>query len=355
MYTTEETDLIVADSFAEMSYKQKCMLLAASGSGEDAQKYSAELIKTFGEGVYNKITAKFSDEAYREKILSGLDKKGIVCITERSNDYPEQLENIPSSPLVLYCKGNAELLKNKMLAVVGSRRTMPAVLQECKAFCREISRHMTIVTGVADGADSAALSSALENGNAICVLPGGHSAYYSPNRPLIKRAEQNGLVLSEFPPSARAQRHTFVLRNRVIAALCKGVLVVSAPEKSGALSTANYAVDFSKDIFAFPYAPGVESGKGCNNLIKDGAMLCDSIDDILSAYGFNGVETPALQLSEEEAQVIEALKENGAMHAQKIAEALNKKLTDVITICSLLEIKGLIVKSGANTFSAINI
>lgn len=353
-YDSKETDLIVADSLSELNYKQKKLLLASENRDvDDRQKYADALIKTLDGGVYNKIREKFRDLSYREKVLSDLDKKGVECTTVKSADYPEQLKHIPVPPLVLYLKGDRSLLKTRMFAVVGSRKTTAQTIEACKAICAELSQKLTIVTGVADGADAAAAKGAVKNGKAICVLPGGHLHSGAANSDLLRKVEQNGLSLSEFPPSVKVQRHTFLLRNRIIAGLSDGVLVVSAAEKSGALSTASYAADYSKEVFAFPYNPGVTSGAGCNALIKSGAYLCDCAADILDVLGIEKIQKSEPALDGDEKAVYELLKEQGEMHAEKIALALGTSLTDAVTLCALMEIKGLIIRTGGNGFAAI--
>ncbi|MDE7076083.1 MAG: DNA-protecting protein DprA, partial [Clostridia bacterium] len=172
-YTKSETDLIVADSIEELNYKQKKLLLASeNGETDDGQKYAEALIKTLDGGVYNKVREKFRDQNYRGKVLAALDKKGVQCVTVKSADYPGLLKQIPVPPLVLYLKGNRALLATRKFAVVGSRRTTAQMTEVCKSICAELSKKLTVVTGVADGADGAAAKGALKSGNIICVLPG---------------------------------------------------------------------------------------------------------------------------------------------------------------------------------------
>ena len=356
-YTKSEIDLITADSIQLLTYKYKKPFLAANNqNARDREKYENELIKTLGGGVYNKIKAQFSDEGYRESVLADLKRRRIECVTFKSADYPEQLKHTPAPPLVLYLRGRRELLSTRTFAVVGSRRTPAPVLEECKRFCAELSEYVTIVSGVADGGDSAAVKGALSTGNVICVLPGGHDSGCYSNVNLFKKVESEGLTVSEFPPTVPVQSYTFTLRNRIIAGLSEGVLVVSAGEKSGALSTAEYATDYNKDVFAFPYNVGVAAGIGCNDLIKSGAYLCDRVSDVLSALKIVHKTQTAEAFDEaegDEAAVLNLLKAEGEMHAERIAAALNMKLTDVVTACSMLEIKGLVIRTGGNSYTII--
>ncbi len=353
-YTDRERDLIIADSLKELSYKQKKLFLASlSENNTEREKYAAALIKNCGEGVYNKVKGRFDNENYRKKTFENLDKRRIKCVTYKSADYPAELKEIPAPPLVLYARGNTKLLTSVKFGVVGSRKTTPAAFEECKKICSSLAEKLTVVTGIADGADRAAATGALPSGNVICVMPCGHDGGGT-HTAIVKEFEKVGLTVSEFPPQTSAQRFTFFLRNRIIAGLCKGVLVVSAAEKSGALNTASYAADYSRDVFAIPYCPGIPSGVGCNKLIKGGAYLCDCAEDILTVLGFAcGDKKESIILDGDESAVIELLREKGELHAEKIAAAIGKKPYEVSAICASLEIKGLLVKTGGNKYSAV--
>ncbi len=353
-YTKAEADVIVADSFRELNYKQKKLLLAAHNPDVgDRQKYADALIKICGAGVYNKISAQLTDGEYRQKVFDGLNKRNVKCITVKSENFPPLLKEIPVPPLTLYTRGNARLLEREMFGIVGSRKTLPTVYEQCSALSAAVSEYFSVVTGVADGADSAAASGALSNGGAICVLPDGHDGSDGAGVKLLRRAEKDGLTVSEFPPCTPARRYTFLLRNRIIAGLCRGVLVVSAAEKSGALNTARYAVDYGRDLFAFPYNIGVVSGKGCNNLLRKGATVCEEAADVLSFYGIKSYAAPPPELQDDEKQILNLLKEEGELHAQRISEISGKPLPQVFALCSLLEIKGLVLKVGGNKYSAV--
>ena len=351
VYTQDEINLITADSFDELGYREKKLFLASQKNIAGNTKYKDELIKCCGEGVYNKLAGKFQAGQYRDKLLASLDKIKIKCVTVKSAGYPENLRHIKSPPLVLYARGNCELLKERVFCIVGSRRSTPQALEACKAMASRLSEHFVVATGIADGADTAAALGALDTGRVICVLPCGHD--YS--SPLLRKVESKGLTISEFPPATRTQSYTFSMRNRVLAGMSEGVLVVSAGLRGGALSTAAYAADYGKDVFAFPYSLGIASGEGCNNLIKSGAFLCDCAEDILSAMGvdcaFGGGQE--VELDEDERAVVTLLREEGEMHAEKLAAATGKKLFELTAVCSSLEIKGLVVRIAGNKYAAI--
>lgn len=353
-YSEDEKSIIIADSLENLNYKQKKLFLASVNRQNDKrQKYADILIKTLGDGVYNKLRDKFYDEDYRDKVFSALIKRSITCVTIKSELYPEELKNIPVPPLLLYARGNVELLRDKKFAVVGSRKSLPQALEGCKDICKNLAERLTVVTGVADGADSAAIRGALSSGRIIVVLPGGHDSGCAARAALLAKVEEKGLSVSEFPPRFKAQRYTFILRNRIMAGLTLGTLVVSAAAKSGALSTASYAADYGRDVFAFPYSIGVPSGEGCNALIKKGAYLCENALDILSQFG---VELPVEQccdIDDDEEEILKVVRVCGEIHALQLAEATGKALRDVSAICAMLEIKGLIIRTGGNRYAAV--
>jgi DNA processing protein len=165
--------------------------------------------------------------------------------------------------------------------------------------------------------------------------------------------EERGLIISEYQPQVKPLRYYFSMRNRIIAGLSKGTLVVSAAKKSGALITANYALDYGRDVFAFPYNVGVTTGEGCNALIKKGAALAEGAQDILQNYGIEDVEEESIILTEEEDKLLTFLRDEGESHLEMMARAIEKKSFQILPICSSLEIKGLIVKTGGNKYTAV--
>jgi DNA processing protein len=348
-------DIIIADSFEELSYKQKKLFLAANNNfNKDRKKYADILIKSLDDGVYNKLRGKFCDQTYRAKILKNLADSGVTPITIKDENYPEYLKNTPVPPLVLYCKGNIKLLNGNNFAVVGSRKTTQASQTLCRQTSATLSNYFNIVTGIAEGADSSAIEGALKSGNIVCVLPNGFDHLYpAGNASLLQRVEQKGLIITEYTAKVPPMRFNFSMRNRIIAGLCKGTLVVSAAQKSGALITANYALEYGRDVFAFPYSVGITSGEGCNALIKKGASLSEGAQDILDAYGIEQKAEEQIELSPDEQKLLSLLHDEGECHLEKIARVLEKKSYQILPVCSSLEIKGLIVKTGGNKYTAV--
>ncbi len=353
-YTAAECDIITVDGMEELAYKHKRAFLHAMGDDEPARaKYEQILIKSLGNGVYNKMKALFSDGDFRRRAVQSLEDSGVSCVVLGGEGYPSALAHTDAPPLALYCRGRRELLSTQCFAVVGSRRTPAATMAACKKISGQIAARMTVVTGVADGADTAAIEGALESGNIICVFPGGLDYVYSaPNAKLLRQVEERGLIISEWQPKTAIMRYMFSVRNRIIAGLSRGVLVASAPKKSGALITAGYAADYGREVFAFPHSLGISAGEGSNALIQNGAMLCKNVLDIFDSFGLE-YKTETTKLTPQEEAVLAFLRTNGEAHIQVVAQAAGIKVFQAVTILSSLEIKGLAVRCGGNRYSAV--
>ena len=355
MYNQDELNLITLCSFEELTYKMRFELLGGlERKAPDFVNFKDKLIKSLSEGVYNKVRGRFFSEEYRRRILQSLQRRNIVCVTYFSENYPENLRQTPFPPIVLYCKGNVKLLNTRCFSVVGARITAPNVLAECKKISRELTQHFTVVTGMADGADSAAVEGAVENGKVISVLAYGFDYCYPAfNDRLIKSVEERGLLSTEHTPQIAPKAYLFPIRNRIIAGLSEGTLVVSAGNKSGALITADYAIEYGRHLFVFPYNIGVASGAGCNSLIKKGGMLTENILDILSAFGLDFIELEKPTLSEDEQKLFALICEAGEIFLPEAAEKLGKLPFQLIPLLTSLEVKGLIVRLGGNRYSAV--
>lgn len=355
-YTEEEINLITLCSFEELTYQQRRVLLSDMTSAfPDFVKYREKLIKSVGDGVYNKVKSKFSDPSYRERVLKKLEKRNIVCVTYVSENYPEALKNSPCPPQVLFCRGNVNLLNTRCFAIVGSRRTLPNVLKECRKISSQAAEEFTIVSGMADGADTAAIEGAIESGNVISVLAYGFDHVYpAVNEKLLRKTEEKGLVITEYTPQIEPKAYNFPVRNRIIAGLAEGVLIVSAGKKSGALITAGYAEEMGRSVFAFPYSPGVTSGEGCNNLIKKGAKLTENILDIFEEFGLDFKPPEEKVFTPEEEELLKLIGESGEAFVPDIAAKMGKMPFQLIPILSSLEIKGAVARLGGNRYSKIN-
>lgn len=356
MYSKEEISAITLNSFAELSYDTKRALLNNFTSSEpDFEKYENKLIKMLSGGVYNKVRANFSGAKYVKAMLADLEEKGIECVTLFSENYPERLRHIPSPPLVLYLRGDKSLLGTRCFSIVGSRRTRPDTLAICRKTAETLSEKFTVVSGIAQGADTEAVNGAMaRSGKVISVLANGFDhAYPAVNTYLMEEiAKGGGLLVTEYSPSVRPEKYFFPFRNRIIAGLSDGTLVVSGGVKSGAMITANYAADFGRDVFAFPHSLGYANGEGCNNLIKNGAYLTTGAEDILSVFGMD-CESAFPDLTEEERELYDYALESGEVFLPEVAAKLGKPLFKVIPTATALTIKKLLVSLGGNRYGAI--
>lgn len=229
---------------------------------------------------------KSLDEA--EKILIECDDKSIRLVTYADGAYPSRLRNISDPPALLYYCGTLPDFDNEaVVGVIGSRRCSAYGLLHAKQFSKLIaSSGGLVVSGGARGIDSMALRGALDSEMPVaCVLGCGVDVVYPPeNRELFRQIAAHGCLLSEYRPGTRPDRGNFPVRNRIISGLALGVLVVEAPERSGALITANLALEQGRDVFAIPGNIGVKSCEGSNRLIRDGAIVVENGWEILREY-----------------------------------------------------------------------
>lgn len=209
-------------------------------------------------------------------------------LTLADEDYPKALLNIPDPPLLLFVKGRLDLLNVPALAVVGSRNASTQGVRNAEAFSRAASDSgLTIVSGLAQGIDTAAHIGGLQGkASSIAVVGTGlDKVYPASNRDLAHALAQTGAIVSEFPLGTPPLAANFPRRNRIISGLGLGCLVVEASIQSGSLITARLAAEQGKDVFAIPGSIHSPHAKGCHALIKQGAKLVESVNDVLDELG----------------------------------------------------------------------
>ncbi len=277
-------------------------LYMVPGLGGESQRL---LLKIFGSpaAVFDQSIAELShyvkpavaryisseiDCLYIESVSVWLEDPLNHVITLADDAYPKSLLNIPDPPLLLFVKGRLDLLNVPALAVVGSRNASAQGIQNAEAFSHSVSAAgLCVVSGLAQGIDTAAHRGGLQGrASSIAVVGTGlDKVYPASNRDLAYLLAQSGTILSEFPLGTPPLAANFPRRNRIISGLGLGCLVVEASVRSGSLITARLAVEQGKDVFAIPGSIHSPHAKGCHVLIKQGAKLVESANDILEELG----------------------------------------------------------------------
>ncbi|MBR3795020.1 MAG: DNA-processing protein DprA [Clostridia bacterium] len=265
-----------------VSYGRREAALAQAGSAravlEDPAAYGAQLGQEGVDAVRRSMEGA-------QALFDRLRKDGVHLIVRGSERYPELLAQIVHPPHLLYVKGSANLCDRFPMAVVGTRRASGYGLRQTRAIARELAGEgMCIVSGLALGIDAAAHEGALDaQGRTIAVLGSSLDKMYpSANRHLMARIiDMGGSVVSEYPPGTEPTRYSFLDRNRIIAGLSLGVLVTDAPARSGALSTAQRALNEGREVFAVPGDIDRVTSQLPNRLIAEGAYAVTCADDIL--------------------------------------------------------------------------
>ncbi|XWO13813.1 DNA-protecting protein DprA [Candidatus Hepatincola sp. Pdp] len=232
---------------------------------------------------FSKKNIKLYSQKSAEKEINNALKQNIHLISYLHEYYPPLLRQLEDYPPLLFVKGHAHLLKKSSVAIVGSRNASINGQKQAFNFAKELGEQgFLIVSGMAKGIDSSAHSGALAKGT-IAVLGGGVDVIYpSESKKLYEDIHQHGAIISEFPVGQKPIPTNFPKRNRIIAGMARGLLVVEASLNSGSLISANFALEQGKDVFAIPGFPTDPRAKGTNKLIKEGAILTENVCDIIN-------------------------------------------------------------------------
>jgi DNA processing protein len=319
-----------------------------------------------------KLVPPSSAAAFRdtEKLLAEADaqietcrKSGVSVLIQDDDGYPMYLKEIFAPPPVLYVMGDLSALRGHSLAVVGTRKPTPYGVACTRSLTAELCKNAVIVSGLAVGVDTAAHERCLElGGKTVAVLGSGIDRVYpSENIGLAKRIREHGALVSEFPPGTVPEAYNFPRRNRVISGVSCGVIVVEAGERSGALITADYALQQNRVVFAVPGPIDSPMSAGTFKLIKDGAVPIRSAADVfehISSVSFaplltappQGIrsETPPL-LPENEITVWDALS-NEPQRVDTISESCGVEIPQLLAILLTLELKGFVTQIGGQQF-----
>ncbi len=262
------------------------LLLLNSISGFGYKKLK-ELFDKFGEDTSAAVSS-YNPSAFNIKNINDelklIKEKGVSVITTFDTQYPAALKEISSPPIVLYVKGGLSSICAETVAIVGARNCTYYGRKMAKDLSSMFSKlGVTIVSGMARGIDTVAHKEAIEaGGKTIAVLGSGLNCIYPPeNEKLAEQIALNGALISEFAMNTPPLKENFPRRNRVISGLSRGTVVVEASLKSGALITADFALEQGRDVFAVPANADAASFKGCNNLIRQGAKITCSASDVI--------------------------------------------------------------------------
>jgi len=298
-----------------------------------------------------------------------LAQAGAVFITAGDEGYPKMLKEIHDPPIGLYRKGGY-LFTQPCIAVVGSRRTTLYGQSVARKLGAELAQMgFCVVSGLARGIDTAAHEGALSvGGKTAAVLGCGIDIVYPPeNLDLYRRIAETGAVLSEFPFGRKADKQTFPMRNRVVSGICEGVIVVESDVQGGAMITARFAGEQGRLIFAVPGRIDQATSHGCHQLIRDGATLLTSVDDILNELNYlDGLRPKAIategepsvleqllpQLDEKERRVFECFKGGSLLGTDALTAATGLAAHEVSAALMMLELKKLVAKRADGTFEA---
>jgi DNA processing protein len=321
-----------------------------------ASKHELLQVRNIGEDTAERI-AGWEKCVDLKGELTRVSDFGCQVLISSDENYPSLLREIYDPPLVLYVKGELTPKDKNAIAMVGSRMTTHYGIETARKLAYQLAYvGVTVVSGGARGIDTAAHQGALSGkGRTIAVLGTGINLIWPPeNAELFERIAANGAVITQFPFNRPADKQSFPIRNRIVAGMTLGTVVVEANLTSGSLITANFATEYGRQIFAVPGRIDSPRSKGCHDLIKKGAKLCEGAEDILSEFEYlfpasnkppSPAETgvlPALELNENEQQVFSRVKLEEETSIDEIIRACGLPSSSVSVALFSLEMKRLV-------------
>ncbi len=354
-----ETKALIALQYVEdLSYKKKRILVDNVCKDDFVEFFQSavqpQIEKILGEQYYATFRAALQNV---EKIINELKSKDIHWVSYLDDDYPSKLLEIEDYPIVLFAKGNTNLLSERSIAVVGTRKPTRYGAKVTDSFVRQFANAKLVVTsGFARGIDSIAHKACVDmEAPTIAVFACGLDICYpSENKGLMEYILQNdGLLLTEYPLRSRPQQYHFPERNRIISGLSDGVFIAEATEKSGSLITARLAVEQGKDLFVVPGNIYSDESAGTNKLLREMPhSLVIEPDDVLRLMHIETSETQneVIELSIVENVIVEALKQED-LHFEQLLELTSLSVTELNTMLLNLELYGIIQQLSGNFYS----
>ncbi|EGO63135.1 DNA-processing protein DprA [Acetonema longum] len=287
-----------------------------------------------------------------ELLATGWRKAGIRICLLTDPAYPQLLKNIFDPPLALYYRGQLPQ-DNDSIAIVGTRRSSIYGKNAAELFgSRLAAAGLLIISGAARGIDTAAHRGAMQQGKTLAVLGCGVDVAYPPeNAKLLRAIAETGAVVSEYPPGTPPHKSYFPARNRIISGLSRAVMVIEAGEKSGALITVDFALEQGRDVYAVPGSIFSGVSAGTHRLIKQGAKLVDSVEDVLEDYEIIPVKPPdPEQLTGDEQTVIRYIGYDRSSSSEEIVVQSHLPASEVSCLLLQLELRGLIASLPGNCY-----
>ncbi len=292
-----------------------------------------------------------------DSAMEKLERTGVAVVTVADDGYPRLLREISAPPPVLFYKGQMLETDTHAVAIVGTRRASAYGRDVAIDIAKGLAQAgVTVVSGLATGIDGHAHRATLDaGGRTFAVLGSGiHDIYPREHNGLAKRVAEQGALISDNLPDAKPDRWNFPARNRVISGLSLGVVVVEAPEKSGALITVDFAADQGRDVFAVPGMATSSTSAGCNRILRDGARLVRNADDVLEDLRLRTQVEPVevqqpLVLDDDERRILNVLTSE-PRHIDDVVEASGMVLPQVSGVLLTLELQQLVRNVGAQYY-----
>ncbi|HPJ03594.1 MAG TPA: DNA-processing protein DprA [Candidatus Limiplasma sp.] len=345
-------------SCAEITADRVQKLIAKAGSALALWDQFAQGKRFSKHSEANNILNYYQRDGVLDQHIERMERKGIQLLFADDARYPELLKSIDDPPYLLYCMGDVSVLSHLCVAVVGTRHPSGYGADMARTIASTLgAADVCVVSGMAIGIDANAHKGALTvGGKTVAVLGSGLSTPYPPDNVGLYHEilSAGGLVLSEYPPDARPHSYHFPHRNRVISGLCRGIVFVEGRVKSGGMITVRTALDQGREVFAVPGNIGQYYAEGPNTIIREGAVMIASAEDILTDLGIQSTYTDEPEESQPATNpVLRALqKEAMGMDALQLETGLT---TDALmTQLCMLEISGEITRDSGNIYRLLN-
>ncbi len=357
---TSAMALLAVPGVGRERYRHLVRTYGSPGEVARADLSSLEKVPGISRRIASAIIENYDESTAREE-ASQVVQLGWQVMFQGDDDYPQRLSQIDDAPPVLFGLGDAPATLERTIAIVGTRRPTG----RGRLFARDLAAALaragiTVVSGMAEGIDTAAHQGALEGGGRTVAIWGTSLdiVYPTSNRTLADRIKRSGGIYSEYPPKTRPARITFPERNRIISGLSEGIIVVEAGKRSGALITARQALEQGREVFAVPGPPGALVSEGTNALIKAGAHLLTEAEDVflhlprligeIRPRRFQGLE----DLTEPEKSLAELLSE-GPAQIDHLARTLNQPIPEVMELLLALELRGVVRELSGKRFTLV--